>query len=412
MGKAGKRLAKKAAMGFVLLFAAVLFLIRIQYQEYEEKVTAAAQIIRADNQTDTALSVLKGTGTMTMDDAKKILESYGYEDLDANEFGREFLQRSCWIAGGGLVLWLLFLLMLVWEKQKTERERDRKVRKIASILEDVREGRYGPDYYDIFTEEQGGITMLLDEVDSLCSYLEVVTDQAKKEREGVKTLVTDISHQLKTPVAALKSCFEVLTKEDLTSEERQEFESRLSVQLSGLEKLSGILVNISRMETGMIELSLCEGKIFDTILEAVNRIWEKADKKQIEIETDADPEIESLKIPHDRKWLGEALINVLDNAVKYSPKGSHIFLRAEKRLSFLRIEIQDEGIGIQREEYHKVFQRFYRGDRPEVKKEEGSGIGLYLTRKIIDGHNGIISVNTGKGAKTQGSTFVIQLPYR
>lgn len=254
--------------------------------------------------------------------------------------------------------------------------------------------------------------MLLDEVDSLCSYLEVVTDQARKEREGVKTLVTDISHQLKTPVAALKSCFEVLTKEDLTSEERQEFESRLSVQLSGLEKLSGILVNISRMETGMIGLSLCEEKIFDTILEAVNRIWQKADKKQIEIEMDADPEIESLKIPHDRKWLGEALINVLDNAVKYSPKGSHIFLRAEKGLSFLRIEIQDEGIGIPREEYHKVLQRFYRGDGPEVKKEEGSGIGLYLTRKIIDGHNGIISANTGKGAKTQGSTFVIQLPYR
>nr|WP_288722172.1 hypothetical protein [uncultured Sellimonas sp.] len=141
MEKAGKRLAKKAAMGFVLLFAAVLFLIWIQYQEYEEKVTAAAQIIHADNQTDTVLSVLKGTGTMTMDNAKKILESYGYEDLDANEFGREFLQRSCWIAGGGLLLWLLFLLMLVWEKQKTERERDHMVRKIASILEDVREGR-------------------------------------------------------------------------------------------------------------------------------------------------------------------------------------------------------------------------------------------------------------------------------
>lgn len=80
--------------------------------------------------------------------------------------------------------------------------------------------------------------------------------------------------------------------------------------------------------------------------------------------------------------------------------------------SFLRIEIQDQGIGIARENYHKVFQRFYRGEEKEVKKEEGSGVGLYLARKIIEGHHGTISLDARKMKKEKGSVFVVQIPYQ
>ena len=147
-------------------------------------------------------------------------------------------------------------------------------------------------------------------------------------------------------------------------------------QLHSLEQLIGALINISRMETGMIRLQPEEGRIFDTILEAVNRIWLKAQQKDIEIQMEAADEIEDLRIMQDRKWLCEALINLLDNAVKYSPSGTMITLRAFRMTSFLRIEIQDQGIGIPRENYHKVFQRFYRGKQPEVQREEGAGVGL------------------------------------
>ena len=99
-------------------------------------------------------------------------------------------------------------------------------------------------------------------------------------------------------------------------------------QLHNLEQLISALVNISRMETGMIQLHLEESRIFDTVLEAVNRIWIKAQQKDIEIQMEAGDEMEDLKIRHDRKWLGEALINILDNAVKYSPSGTMVTLRA------------------------------------------------------------------------------------
>ena len=204
----------------------------------------------------------------------------------------------------------------------------------------------------------------------------------------------------------------MLKNEDLTKDERREFEGRLEEQMQSLGQLVEALVNISRMETGMIELKLTEGRIFDVILEAVNRVWVKAQKKDIEIEMEAEDKLEDLILPLDSKWLCEALINLLDNAVKYSPPGTTVTIRAARMASFLRIEIQDQGIGIARENYHKVFQRFYRGDEKEVQKEEGSGVGLYLARKIIEGHHGTISLDGKKMKKEKGSVFVVQIPYR
>ena len=115
----------------------------------------------------------------------------------------------------------------------------------------------------------------------------------------------------------------------------------------------------------------------------------------------------------DKKWLSEAIINVLDNAIKYSPDNSEIFVYLQKRNGFIRIEIKDNGIGIPKEEYHKIFQRFFRGKMNAVSNENGSGIGLFLTRKIIENHNGTITESSNLGNNKNnncGSTFVIQLP--
>lgn len=251
---------------------------------------------------------------------------------------------------------------------------------------------------------------VLDELDSLGSYVDMIRSQAHREKEETKSLVTDLSHQLKTPVAALSSCFDILKDPDLSEQERREFQERMEQQLHSLEQLIGALVNISRMETGMIELQPEQGRIFDTILEAVNRIWVKAQQKEIEIQMEAGDDIEELRIRHDRKWFCEALINILDNAVKYSPAGTMITIRAFRMTSFLRIEIQDQGIGIPGENYHKVFQRFFRGKQPEVQNEEGAGVGLYLARRIIEGHHGTISLDTRRMKKEKGTVFVVQIP--
>ena len=132
-------------------------------------------------------------------------------------------------------------------------------------------------------------------------------------------------------------------------------------------------------------------------------------EKEIEFVFDYEKELETCTIMQDKRWLGEAVINVLDNAVKYSPCGSKIFIRLQKRNDLVRMEIEDQGIGIPQNEYHKIFQRFYRGSSREVMEKSGTGIGLFLSREIIEKHAGTITVTSGK--KKKGSTFVIQLPY-
>ena len=165
----------------------------------------------------------------------------------------------------------------------------------------------------------------------------------------------------------------------------------------------------------MIQIEKCKVPILDTIVTAVNCVYPKALEKNIELVFDYNEELEDYVIVQDKKWLSEAIINVLDNAIKYSPSNSEVFVRLQKRHGFVRIEIEDRGIGIPKQEYHKIFQRFFRGTMPAVKEENGSGIGLFLTREIIERHHGTITVSSylGQGENSNnrhGSIFVIQLP--
>lgn len=173
--------------------------------------------------------------------------------------------------------------------------------------------------------------------------------------------------------------------------------------MNKLENLTKALVQISRLETNMIRVEGKMESLKKTIRGAVNSVYMKAFEKNITISVD---EFEDEKIFQDPKWTQEALVNVLDNAVKYSPPGTEVELRVSSMVSCCLIEIEDQGIGIPKEEMHQVFQRFYRGDRTEVQDTEGSGVGLYLTRKILEELGGSIRIRKGK----RGSIFQISLP--
>lgn len=232
---------------------------------------------------------------------------------------------------------------------------------------------------------------------------QIVTKNTRiiEEKESTKALVTDISHQLKTPMAALKTCFYMyLDATDL--DEKTEFLQRSESQLTKLEQLIASLMNISRLETAMI--SLTEEPIFlnDLLVDAVNGIYEKARRKNIEISLQ---ETENIALQLDKHWTTEAIINVLDNAVKYSPPKSHITISIEKQHFYTLVKIKDEGIGISQGEYNKIFQRFYRSSHSYVKKTEGSGVGLYLTRMILERQRGLIRVES---VPEEGSTFILQ----
>ena len=227
--------------------------------------------------------------------------------------------------------------------------------------------------------------------------------EIEEEKDHTKALVTDISHQLKTPLAALKTCFSIYLEAD-NVQEKKEFEKRCRFQLEKLENLIASLIHISRLESAMILLRPEPSSLQNILVEAVNATYEKAAAKQIAIEAEDFPD---LVLSLDKKWTREALFNILDNAVKYSPPGTSIQIRAQKLYSFVRVEIEDQGIGIPKAEYNHIFKRFYRGQNKTVQNSEGSGVGLYLSRKILEQQGGTVSV---RAAKKQGSVFVVQLP--
>ena len=224
---------------------------------------------------------------------------------------------------------------------------------------------------------------------------------AIQERQRMKSLISDISHQTKTPLANIKLYQEFLEEEDL-SEKGREFLRLLEEQTDKLEFLLQSMVKISRLENGIIQIKKEKTRIQETLTAAISQIVPMASKKGLELYVSCE---ENLLLNHDSKWTEEAIFNVLDNAVKYTaPKGC-IHVKVIPQEIFTKISIQDNGKGILPERQAEIFTRFYR--EPEVHDIDGVGIGLYLSRRILELQNGYIEVRSEIGT---GSEFCLYLP--
>ncbi len=222
-----------------------------------------------------------------------------------------------------------------------------------------------------------------------------------KEKQQIKELVSDISHQTKTPIANIKVYLEILQAEASSARER-EFLSNMERQTEKLVFLLQSMIKMSRLETGSIQIQQQEAELIDTLEHAVAAIVPKAEKKQIRLSVDCDTQI---KLFHDPKWTEEAVFNLLDNAVQYTEPGGSIHLSVTGQELFTKISVQDTGKGIAQERQAQIFTRFYR--EPEVHDIEGIGIGLYLTRRIAELQDGYVEVHFISG---QGSEFRLYLP--
>ena len=353
------------------------------------------------------LSAIQDTPGNHLGEGFAIMEKYGYRDnllMTNNPYYRSLLGK--FLSSLALVFFLYLVLVTLCFLRLSKEQRVQETQLHALI------DRYLSEDYSYLTEQTDSVPLFnesfADTLFKLGNKLKMKTQALAQERDHTKTLVTDISHQLKTPVSALKSCFSMYMEAD-TETERTDFLERCALQMRSLESLVTALVNISRLETSMITLHPEETLLSDILMDAVNIIYEKALQKNITIEVDNSDEedVSSLSLLLDKKWTAEAIANILDNAVKYSPAESAVTLRLHKLYSYVRIEIEDEGIGIPKAEYNQIFKRFYRGSHPTVKRSEGSGVGLYLSRRIIEEQNGTVMV---KPAVKEGSVFVVQLP--
>ena len=224
------------------------------------------------------------------------------------------------------------------------------------------------------------------------------------ERQELQMLISDISHQVKTPVSNLQMVTDTLLTKPVSEEERMDFLQGIRSQTDKLDFLFQALVKTSRLETGAIRLEKKDSSLFHTLAQAMSNIVYAAEKKEIAVSVDCP---ENLIISHDSKWTSEALFNLLDNAVKYTPLGGKISVSVVQWEMYVEVKVTDTGKGISESNQAAIFRRFYREE--EVHDQQGVGIGLYLAREIVTRQGGYIKVVSELG---QGSEFSIMLPVR
>ena len=225
-----------------------------------------------------------------------------------------------------------------------------------------------------------------------------------EERRATQRLESDISHQGKTPVANLKMVTDTLLAKPVTEQERRDFLQGIRSQTDKLEFLVQSMGKASRLETGAVTLEKKDMPLLDTLAQAMSGIVYGAEQKGISVEVQCP---DDLRVSHDSKWTAEALFNLLDNAVKYTPAGGKISVSVEQWEMYVKLDVTDTGRGIPEGRQAAIFRRFYREE--EVHDQPGVGIGLYLAREIVTRQGGYIKVTSEPG---RGSTFSVFLPRR
>ena len=220
----------------------------------------------------------------------------------------------------------------------------------------------------------------------------------QEQKEVIQKLISDIAHQTLTPISNLKIYGEILSE---TNHENQKEIDTILEQTEKLDFLIQSLVKLSRMESGIIAVHPEDTAIAQMFASIQQQFNIKAMEKDITLELfDTD-----LHVMCDTKWTVEALGNIVDNAIKYTACGEVVQIKAERYSFFVKIDITDDGIGIEKEEIPKIFGRFYRS--LSVADQPGVGIGLFLAREIIQAQKGYIKVTSKRG---KGSTFSVFLP--
>lgn len=234
--------------------------------------------------------------------------------------------------------------------------------------------------------------------------------ESSQEKQQVQELIADISHQTRTPLANQKICLEILRDELQTLQESGEtvqsaleFLDRLEHQTDKLDFLLESLVKMSRLETGIIQISKENQDLRPALERALSAAVPAASAKGIRLTAEIGED--GIFLPHDGKWTEEAVYNLLDNGVKYTSEGGEIRLEVRRGEMFTEIHVKDTGKGIAPDRQARIFTRFYR--EPEIHDQDGIGIGLYLTRKIAELQKGYVEVKSVAG---EGSDFCISLP--
>ena len=294
-----------------------------------------------------------------------------------------------YLAAGTVILLLLAVVLFVWWRTR------RTIKRLDDMLTAAINGTFSEETFD-----ESRLSSLESRLGRYLAASALSERNVREQKDQISALISDISHQTKTPVANLQLYAQLLSEQPLTPQGK-DCAAAISAQAEKLQTLIEALVKTSRLETGILVLHPQPGEISPVVERAAAQYAPKAAEKGVALTLD---QTEGAAV-FDPKWTEEAVCNLLDNALKYTPPGGSVTVEVKNYELFSAIRVRDTGPGIAEAEQAKIFGRFYRASG--AWQTEGVGIGLYLTRQIAEKQGGYVKVDSMPG---MGSTFSLYIP--
>ena len=279
--------------------------------------------------------------------------------------------------------------------RQQEQKMENAARQIGEYILDRRRG-------GIECNEEGAMYRLFHEVNSLVTIADARADSERQVKEFLRDTISDISHQLKTPIAALNIYNGILQQEAADAATVREFTSLSEQELDRIEALVQSMLKMARLDAGTITLEQSPENILELLEQIKGQYSFRAEQEGKEIELEGD---EQTVLSCDRVWLAEAIGNLVKNALDHTEPGGRILIRWQQSPCLTQITVEDTGSGIHPEDLYHIFKRFYRSRFS--KDTQGVGLGLPLAKSIIEAHQGSIEVHSGPG---RGAAFTIHFP--
>jgi len=363
---------------------------------YYERISAIFGAISAqypDMEHGDWMQYLNATGNE--EDGEAFLHQYGILQGDMPILQAQTAQKRFQITGN--LVWILIctgilLIFICYQKQRN--------RKIQELVDYIRKIEHGIYRIEIEENDEGELSRLQNELYKITVMLRESSELAGQQKKALADSVSDISHQLKTPLTSCLVLLDNLSEsENMTEETRRRFLSEITGQLTSVSWLVQVLLKLSRLDAGVVELKEEELSVSALIRGAVEKVGLLAEWKQIDIQVMGE---EEPFIKGDRHWLEEALVNLIKNAIEHSPEDSEIRIQVEDNQVYTCIHVRDFGSGISYEDQKHIFERFYRS---ADAGEDSVGIGLALAQEIMKRQNGYLTVESEPG---QGTVFYMK----
>lgn len=342
-------------------------------------------------------TVTKPATAIEIDKGRAVLKSYGYDKNISVSLQPLLSDLRPGFEAGGLTIILAYLILLILLAFFEYRKMYKKVRILSSASEDVMDGNFRALENH---NEEGDFAMLTSNFNNMSNRLKLTLESLKEDKLFLKNIISDISHQLKTPLSSLSAINDILLEDkSITSDTSRDFLVKSRSQLDRIEWLIVNLLKMARLEAGAVIFKAESFPVINSVKRAVSSLIYKSQEKKIDINIIGS---DSIQLCGDEEWIAEALSNIIKNSIEHTGTGGRITVGLTETSIFTSIVIEDNGEGIDEKDLPHIFERFYKGSNSV--KAESVGIGLALCKLIIEAQNGSIYVTSKKG---KGSKFTI-----